>query len=157
MKEILIVLCFTITSICFSQGLDISISYLNGEKSKDSHSSTESIAIGGYDAAYSIKYSGHRGPEQNDDSKTCRFSKKNINDIKDFIVQKGLNKNDSLFDESTKYKSYEVFVNISISMTIEGSDYKIKINGDTAEIGHKDLYKNVLALINKIRKMVEDC
>lgn len=157
MKTLILIIFFISSAICFSQGLDLSISYTNGEKSKDSHTTVESIAIGGYDAAYSIKYSGHRGPEQNDDSKTCRFSKKNINAIKDFIVEKGLNKNDSLFDESTKYKSFEIFVNISTAMTIDGINYKIRINGDTAEIGGKDLYKNVIELINKIRKMIEDC
>jgi hypothetical protein len=157
MKKLLILIYFAFAAVCFSQGLDISISYTNGEKSKDSHTTEESIAIGGYDAAYSVKYSGHRSPEQVDDSKTCRFSKKNIKTIKDFIIEKGLNKNDSLFDESSKYKSYEVFVNISIAVTIDGQDYKIKVNGDTDEIGHKDLYKNVIELINKVRKMIEDC
>src|SRR4030095_15625860 len=152
MRKLIILILFLLPVISFSEGIDIAISYTKGEKSKDSHSSTESIAIGGYKAAYSIEYSGRRGIGEQNDEKNCTLSKKKVQVIKDVIIEKGLNTNDELIDESTKYKSYELFCNISISMTIDGQDYKIKINGDIAEIGHKDLYKNAIALIDKIRE-----
>jgi len=157
MKKMLILILFLSSTVSFSQGLNISISYLNGEKSKDSHSTEESYAIGGYEAVYSVKYSGHTSGDKKDGDKTCRLSEENVILVKDFIFEKGLNKDATLRDESTKYKSFEIFVNITVNMKIDGSEYKISINGDTDEIGHKDLYKNVVALIDKIRVMIKDC
>ena len=156
MRKIIILVIF-FTSVSFSQNLDLAISYLYGEKSKDSHTTEENFAIGGTSASYSVKYSGHKTKNQKDDSKTCEFTQKNVNDIKNFIIEKGLNKTESLIDESTKYKSFETFVRITIDLSMDNQEYKIKVNGDTQEISGKDFYKNVQALIDKIRQMVKDC
>jgi hypothetical protein len=156
MRKIVFAVLFFCSAL-YSQNLDLAISYLFGERSKDSHTTEENIAIGGTRVAYSIEYRGHKGDNQNDETKSCDFTTKNIEDLRNFIIEKGLNKSDSLIGESTKHKSFETFVRISISMAMDGSDYKIKINGDTDEIGRKDLYKNTTALVDKIRQMVKEC
>jgi hypothetical protein len=159
MKTISIISFILLFSICPANAQDftLAISYLSGEKSKDSHSTEESIAINETSAAYSIKYFGRKGENQHDNNKTCTFTEQDILDIRAVIVKKGLNKTDSLFSESSKSKSYEVYTNISISMTLDGQEYKIKINGDTNELNDAKLYKSSLLLITRIRNMIENC
>ncbi len=157
MSKLIILTLLFFTLVSYSQNLDLAISYLAGERSKDSHTTEESFVLSGTNAAYSVKYSGHRGPNQKDDSKTCDLTSKNIEEIKNFITEKGLDKSDSLIDESTKYKSFETFANISAAISLDGKEYKIKVNGDTDEIGGKDLYKNMVKLIDKLRVMVIEC
>jgi hypothetical protein len=159
MKTISIITFILLFFICSANAQDftLAISYLSGEKSKDSHSTLENIAINGTSVAYSIKYSGRKGENQHDNNKTCTFTEQDILDIKAIIVKKGLNKTDSLFSESSKTIGYEVYTNISISMTLDGQEYKIKINGDTSELSDAKLYKSSLLLITRIRSKIENC
>jgi hypothetical protein len=144
-------------SLLNAQDLNIAISYLHGEKSKDSHSSEESFAISNSAVAYSIKYSGRKGKNQQDMEKTCTFTEQDLKNIKQTIETKGLNVNDSLFQQSSKTKSYEVYTNISMAINIDGQEYKIRINGDTIEFDDSSLYKNSVFFITMLRKMIEGC
>jgi len=144
-------------SFAQAQDLNIAISYLHGEKSKDSHSTEESYAISNYAVAYSVKYSGRKGKKQQDMEKTCTFSEQDLKNIKQTIETKGLNVTDSLFQQSSKTKSYEVYTNISMAINIDGQEYKIRINGDTIEFDDSVLYKNSVFFISMLRKMVEGC
>jgi len=144
-------------SFAQAQDLNIAISYLHGEKSKDSHSTEESFAISNSAVAYSVKYSGRKGKNQQDMDKTCTFSEQDLKNIKQTIETKGLNVNDSLFQESSKTKGYEVYTNINIAMNIDGQEFKIRINGDTAEFEDAALYKNSVFFITMLRKMIEGC
>lgn len=152
---ILAILFFS--GVSFSQDLNIAISYLYGEKSKDSHSSEESFAISNTSVAYSVKYTGRKGKNQNDMEKTCTFTEQDLKNIRKTIETKGLNVNDSLFQESSKTKSYEVYTRINIAIIMDGQDYKINISGDTKEFDDAVLYKNSVFFITMLRKMVEDC
>ena len=140
-----------------AQDLNIAISYLYGEKSKDSHASEESFAISNTSVAYSVKYSGRKGKNQVDMDKTCTFTEQDMKNIRKTIESKELNVNDSLFQQSSKTKSYEVYTNINIAINMDGQEYKIKINGDTIEFDESKLYKNSVFFITMLRKMVEDC
>lgn len=141
----------------YGQDFAVAIYYLSGEKSKDSHSSEESIAISGQSVAYSIEYSGARSRNQNDMAKTCEFTEQDIKNIKQTIKSKELNVNDSLFSKDTKYKSYEVYCNLNIVISMDGQEYRIRINGDTKELDNKSLYNNAVSFITMLRKMVKDC
>lgn len=140
-----------------SQELTIAIYYLHGEKSKDTHSSTEKIAINNSSVTYSVKYSGRRGKNDIDTNKTCEFTEQDIENIKQTIITKELNVNDSLFSESSKSKSFEVYTNISIAISMDGNEYKIRINGDRLELDDSKLYKNSIFFITMLRKMAKDC
>lgn len=140
-----------------AQDLNIAISYLQGEKSKDSHSTDESFAISNTSVAYSVKYTGKKGKNQQDMEKTCTFTEQDLINIRKTIETKGLNVNDSLFQESSKTKSFEVYTRISIAIVMDGQEYKININGDTRELEDSMLYKNSVFFITMLRKMVEDC
>ena len=140
-----------------AQDLNIAISYLYGEKSKDSHAFEESFAISNTSVAYSVKYSGRKGKNQVDMDKTCTFTEQDMKNIRKTIESKELNVNDSLFQQSSKTKSYEVYTNINIAINMDGQEYKIKINGDTIEFDESKLYKNSVFFITMLRKMVEDC
>jgi hypothetical protein len=153
---------FTIIILCaplnvIGQDFSVAVSYLHGEKSKDSHSSQESIAIGGTSVAYSVKYSGRRGKNDIDMDKVCEFTEQDIKNIKETIIKKELNVNDSLIDENYKSKSYEVYTNISIAIVMDGQEYKIKINGDVQQLDESKLYKNAVFFITLLRKMSKDC
>ena len=153
-----IVLAIVIFSaVSAAQDLNIAISYLYGEKSKDSHASEESFAISNTNVAYSVKYSGRKGKNEQDMEKTCTFTEQDLKNIRKTIETKGLNVNDSLFQESSKTKSYEVYTRINIAINMDGKEYKINISGDTKEFDEAVLYKNSVFFITMLRKMVEDC
>lgn len=145
------------SAVSSAQDLNIAISYLYGEKSKDSHSTEESFAISNTSVAYSVKYTGRKGKNQNDIEKTCTFTEQDLKNIRKTIETKGLNVNDSLFQESSKTKSYEVYTRINIAIIMDGQEYKINISGDTKEFDDAVLYKNSVFFITMLRKMVEDC
>lgn len=140
-----------------SQDFSIAVSYLAGEKSKDSHSTSEKYAISGSSVSYSVKYSGRKGKNDIDMDKVCEFTEQNIENIKKTIIAKELNVTDSLFQESSKTKSFEQYTNISIAISMDGNEYKIRINGDTSELKDSSLYKNSMYFITLLHKMVKDC
>lgn len=159
MRKIIIQLfIFTFfAAVSYSQDLNIAIYSLAGEKSKDSHSTEESFAISNTSVAYSVKYSGHRSNKQEDMNKICTFTEQDIKNIRQTIETKELNVNDSIFSESSKSKSIEYYVNISMEISLDGQPYKIKINGDVKELEDNRLYKNTMFFITMLRKMVEGC
>ncbi len=135
----------------------LNISYFKGEKSKDSHSSNEIFSIEGQTVSYSIKYSGRRGKNQEDSQKECTFTEQDIANIKTTIISKGLNSNQTLTEENSKSKSFEVYCNIVLDLTLDGSDYKIRINGDTQEFNNNVFYNDTIFFIALLQKMVKDC
>lgn len=162
MKNLIII--FTFFALVFlnancsnAQDMTIAVSYLKGEKSKDSHSTSEKISISGTSVSYSVKYSGRKGKNDIDMDKTCEFTEQDLKNIRKTIETKSLNVTDSLFQENSKYKSFEVYTNISIAISMDGQDYKIRINGDTSEFKDSQLYKNSMYFITMLSNMAEDC
>ena len=150
-----LLLVLTVSNITKADGFLLTISYTSGEHSKDSRSSVTSISIAGNDAAYSVKNSGfHSEPDKN---KTCTLTDDQLSKIQGWITELGLEKNDSLIDESTKYKSYEVFANISILIKNQETPYKIKINGDVENLKDSPLYKNALSFISRVTGILDKC
>ena len=129
----------------FADSFILNISFTEGEKSKDSHSSTTSIEMNGNEIIYSKSFSGYGSGKT--ENKTCTFTDEQTSKIQEFLKQNNLNKDDSLFQKSSKYKSYEVFVNVTISLVMWENVSKIRINGDTEEFKGEPLYKNSLKLI----------
>jgi hypothetical protein len=150
-----LIFLFVMSAGVYSQDFLVAISYLHGEKSKDSHSTEESFAITGDLAAYSVEYKGRIKKEDN--SKTCNFTEQDIKNIKQTIETKNLNVVDSLYQESSKTQSYERYINLEMVIKMDGGDYRIKINGDIKEFEDKMLYKNSIFFITMLRKMVEGC
>ncbi|HMQ79396.1 MAG TPA: hypothetical protein PKE39_16085 [Ignavibacteria bacterium] len=144
-------------AVSAAQDLNLAISYLYGEKSKDSHSTEESYALSNSSMAYTVKYTGKKGKNQQDMEKTCTFTEQDLKNIAKTIEAKGLNVNDSLFQESSKTKSFEIYTRINIAINMDGQEYKINISGDTKEFDDAALYKNSVFFITMLRKMVEDC
>lgn len=159
MKKLLFLIFITLIfcSVSQSQELNLAVSYLSGEKSKDSHSKEENFAVSNSAVAYSVKYKGRKSDKQEDKGKVCTFTEQDLKNIRQTIETKGLNVTDSLFQESSKTKSFEQYCNIIVDMDIDGQKYKIRINGDIKELEDKDLYKNTVFFITMLRKMVESC
>lgn len=160
MKNIISILILSasfFSASLFSQDFSLAVDYLKGEKSKDSHAIEESYAINNTSVAYSVKYTGHKGKNQEDLSKICTFTEQDITNIKKTIETKGLNVTDSLLAKLVKSKSFEIYTRVNISINMDGHEYKITINGDTAEFKDEKLYKDTEFFITMLRKMVEDC
>ena len=149
--------CALITSCTFSQDLTVSAYFLQGEKSKDSHSSEESFAVSNSSVSYSVKYTGKKNKNQVDGEKTCVFTEQDIANLRKTIETKELNVNDSLFGEHYKSKSLEVYTNISLAIVMDGQEYNIRINGDVKELDDSKLYKNTVFFLTMLRKMIEGC
>jgi len=154
---ILVIALFFQAYSLYSDDLSLDIYYLNGEKSKDSHSSVEKFLLNGYLMTYSVKYSGHRSSKQKDTTKECTFTDQDIKNIQYSIEKQGMNVNDSLFSDESKSKSYEHYCNIHIKIVLNGNEYHIKVNGDTELLDKNGLYKNSVYFITFMRKMVKDC
>ncbi len=136
-----------------AQIFSLSISYNSAEKSKDSHSYTESFSIIERSVSYSVKYTGRRSGKIDDEAKACTFTSEQISKLQQTMTDKGLDLTDSLINISTGMNS----VAISISMTKDGKQTKIKVRGDPAEVSDKLLFKNSMYLILSIKKMLADC
>lgn len=160
MKRIFFLLVISsvfITLNSCGQDFKVKVYYLSGEKSKDSHSTTENISVDGSSVSYSIKYKGRKGNNQQDNRKECTFTEQNIENIKKTILLKDLNRSDSLYQESSKTKSLEYYSNISIDITMNGDYFRIRLNGDTNELEGTSLYDNSIFFIQFLRKMIQDC
>ena len=156
---IILPLCFLFLNCSKSSadGLKIQITYTSGERSKDSHSTTEKFIIDGLDALYSIHYSGRRGPKQNDDTINCSFTQEQIDKINSIMTDKNLNIETSDLDENYKNNDYEYYSVITMTITQGGNIIKLQTNGDTKKLEGRPLYDNLLYLMNKIRSFINKC
>ncbi len=132
----------------------ITISYTEGEHSKDSWSSETTITIDKRDFSYTRESSGHTNLKHDD--KNGAFTEEQYNKIKSYLFDNKILKNDSLFDESTKYKSYERFTNTVIKILIDTNEYDLKFNGDVLNLQDKTIYKNGIGLINLIMEFIKN-
>jgi hypothetical protein len=158
MKYLILIFAILVSvKFSYSDPLYIKIYYLNGEKSKDSHTAEEEFLLNGSNISYSVKYSGRKDKNQEDTEKNCVFTEKDLKNIISAIDEKGLRVTDSLFEKDSKMKSFEIFCNIAIDIKIDNVDYRIRINGDTQEFKNKELYNNSLYLITTIRDLINGC
>lgn len=139
--------------ISSAQSFSLNISYYSSSKSKDSYSTTESISISGTAVAYSVKYTGRRGGNANDEAKSCVLTNEQISTIKETMADRGLNVNDSLINTPNDMNT----VAISISTTSAKKETKIKVKGDPVDLTDQPLFKNSMYLILSIKKMLGDC
>jgi len=143
--------------ISYAQQPFLTIHYLYAEKSRDSHSTTETISISGTTANYFLKFTGRKGPEQKDETKDCTLSKEQVSTIRKAIDEKKLNVADSLVDNSLPGGSYQVTTAITITFTNGNKNIQTKVKGKPSALNDKPLYKNAVSLLNLVRKMLENC
>lgn len=158
--NITLVLTFVLLFIqknVFGNDFKLSLTYLQGEKSKDSYTISTDIAMDGNQVTYSKTSSGYLRSKLKDENKTCTFTDARLDSIKNYIVGNKLNISDSLFDQSVKYKSYELFTNISLDLEMDGNVTHIRINGDVSQFEKESLYKNSLDLISYLIVLIDDC
>lgn len=136
----------------------IKISYLEGEKSKDSWLRQRDYNIDGGSFSYSMSYDGHRTKGEKSESKSCILSDTKISDLQKFLDENNLFVNDSLFDKDEKYSSFERFVNLAITVSYAEKVGRIRINGDISGFKEKDLYKRALRLVDYLEGILSnDC
>ncbi|MFI5145113.1 MAG: hypothetical protein ACHQJ4_05905 [Ignavibacteria bacterium] len=130
------------------------IKYLDGEHSKDSWSKESTITVDERDYSYSMQGSGHVKPQSEDKNGT--FSIDQYRKIRTYIADNNLLKNDSLFDESTKYKAFERFTNTEIKIFVDTNVYTIRYNGDIENLKDSALYRNSMGLINLVMDFIKN-
>jgi hypothetical protein len=138
----------------FAGDFKLLINYTEGEHSKDSWSKETTITIDDKVYSYTMEASGHIKPKNEDKNGT--FTQDQFDKIKSFILENNLLKNDSLFDESTKYKSFERFTNTMIRIFSDTNQYVTRFNGDVINLEDKSLYKNSIGLINLILDFIKN-
>lgn len=145
-------LCF-VAGISYCGEMKISIYYLEGEHSKDSWSKETTISID--DRAYSYSVAGSGFHHAKNENKNGDFTKEQFEKIKSFVLDNNLLLSDSLFDKDEKYKSFERFTNIVITISLGSSQGLIKINGDVQNFENKTLYKNSTGLIDLVTGFIK--
>jgi hypothetical protein len=155
---LLLTLFFAFSKISYSQQPFLVIYYYYGEKSRDNHSSTENISINGSTVSYSVKYSGRKGPNQNDEVKTCTLTSDQLGKINKTIRDRHLDVTDSIIISNESHNSgYQLSATVIISLAKAGKTARVKCKGDPANLSDKLLYKNSLYLLQTIKDMVELC
>jgi len=132
----------------------ILIKYLDGEHSKDSWSKESTITIDERDFSYSMQGSGHVKPQSEDKNGT--FTGDQYRRIRKYVTDNNLLKNDSLFDEDTKYSAFERYTNTEIKIFVDTNVYTIRYNGDTQNLKNSILYQNCMGLIDLIMDFIKN-
>lgn len=154
---ILFLSLFLFCSSTYADAFIIKISLTEGEKSKDSWTSETVISIDGSQIGYSKTYTGSAIGRNTDVTKTCTLTSDQVAQIQSLLKDKNLLKSDSLTDDESKYKSFERFINLSMTIAFAEKLAKINVNGDVSNLKDKDLYKNCYELINLIQGFVDKC
>lgn len=128
-----------------------------GEKGKDTHSTSENISINGSTVSYSVKYTGRRGPKQENEEKTCTLTREQLEKINKAINEKNLNVTDSVIILQEEVKGTQVTAIVSIVVTIANKTTKTKCKGDPSDLAGKPLYDNSLYLFRLVKNMVDIC
>jgi hypothetical protein len=155
---VFLIVFFIFHKICYSQQPFLTIYYYYGEKSKDSHSSTENISINGNAVSYSVKYSGRRGPNQKNEEKTCTLTHEQLEKINKMIKEKHLDVTDSIIINNESHNSgYQISTNVIITLERSGTSSRAKCKGNPSDLADKPLYKNSLYLLRTIKEMLKLC
>lgn len=156
-----ILFCITVIALLtpvklFSQPLSVAVSYVRGEISKDSHSSTENYSINGTALSFSMVNKGRTGNE-NIDPKLCTLEEKDTVAIRNMILTSGFNVSDSLITEKNNSDSPKYYTVVSISILLDGAESKIKVNGDTKEMAENEFYQKVVKFVMYLRNVAINC
>ena len=135
----------------------LTINNYYAEKGKDSHSSTENISISGSNVTYSVKYTGRKGANQQNEEKSCTLTKDQLEKINNTINERQLNVTDSLIIDKQEEKGTQVTANVSITVTITGKTTRTKCMGDPSDLAGMPLYNNSLYLFRLVKNMVDIC
>lgn len=139
-----------------SQPLSVAVSYVRGEISKDSHSSTENYSINGTALSFSMMNKGKTGNEIID-PKLCTLEEKDTVAIRNMILTSGFNVSDSLVTEKIQADAPQYYTTVSISISLDGTESKIKVNGDTKEMAENEFYQKVVKFVMYLRNMAINC
>jgi hypothetical protein len=134
----------------FADSFIIEIYYLDGEKSKDSWSSETNVSVDGSSIIFSKKWSGSAKSRNKDIEKKWNLSDEQVSALQKIIWDNKLLVRETLEDKDEKYKSYERFVNLAVSISLAEAMGFIKINGDMLQIQDSDLYLRTMKLMNLI-------
>jgi hypothetical protein len=135
----------------------IKISYLEGEKSKDSWTKTSEINVSGSEITYTSSKTGHGKGVNRVTSKACTLSDEDMKKVQDYIVDKNMLVTDSLIDNEFKYKAYERFASANVFLSYGERIGRIKLNGDLVAIGNNELYIKVSTLFQMLEDMAGKC
>lgn len=127
------------------------------EKSKDSHSTTETFSISGTLFRYSIKYKGRRTANQKDSSRECVLSATDIESVQSGLRAQQLDVMDSLNLPGTDHSGMQRSVSISIQYSVPRKPGRVKITGDPSLFENRPLYKSALLFMEQLRALRKKC
>ena len=161
MKKLVLLLSFFLMLLSAqktaAQIFSLLVSHTSSERSKDSHSTTETFNLTGKNLSYTVTYSGRKGPNQKDEEKKCVLTDEQVNKISATLQEKKLNVTDSLINNLTGMEAPYTAETITITVTKGNKITKIRVKGTSAQVSNKTVYSNSLYLINMISRMLKTC
>lgn len=141
-----------------AQAPALTVSFFKVESSKDTRSSSETFILEGNTLQYSTKKLGGGGPypSNNNKTKTCIISDKDLNQIWSIITEKHLDKTDSL---QSRLELDPPFIMETIDITSFKNNQLVfvSIMGESQWLSDKPLYKNAFYLIAALREILAKC
>jgi hypothetical protein len=137
----------------FISVLDISITLIKGERSKDSHSTKRSITLKGRQLSYDVTYHGRMSGRKEPVHKVFQIDNSEIEKLREIIKQNDLlNSSKKEFPATGGYTYFD----ISMSIRMNGKESSINLNGNprNTEIREDTQYKNAEALVKEIYNII---
>ena len=130
--------------------MHLSLSITEGERSRDSHSTTTTITLNGNQLIYDQLYSGFRAINRKPIHKKINLSKEEISSLTTVINRTELHTS-STIERPTNYGRYAI---MKLSLGPEKKKSVISISGMTKEIESEKLYRDVKALQEEIERIL---
>ena len=133
--------------------LELSLTLIRGERSKDSHSTTQKVRISGDQAAFDLSFHGRRGPHQKPLQRSVTLTKAELKSI-----EKLLGQHTWLREEKREFVRFGAMNYFSIGIGV-GSGEKARNLLLTGTPGHPEIrsdekYKYVDQLVTEIFRIL---
>lgn len=132
--------------------LELSLTLVRGERSKDSHSTTQKVRISGDQAAFDLSYHGRRGPNQKPVQRTVTLTQADLTSI-----QKILDQHIWTTDEKREFVRAGAMNYFSIGIGV-GNSSNILLTGTPGhpEIKADDKYMYANLLVTEIFRILHE-
>lgn len=153
-KIIAVILLLCAVTGCAANDLNIHLTLTRGERSKDSHATTQTIKLEAETIVYDQTYSGRPAPGRKPIHKTFKLTAGEIKSLIEIIEQKELTASAS--KEFPAGQGY-LYFDLSLRILMKTRESVIKISGKPSAAGVKEdrLYQNADALLQAIFRIIQ--
>ena len=157
MKTLFASLMLLLTTSVFSQYITLDVSYYRAENDHNRSTRTEKFSISGYTSSYSIDYTGRSMPNEIDEVKNCELSTAALGSITKSIEDNKISRDESIYAKERTVGEGLFYIVISVKLVYSGVATEILLDGESNLIMENKAYRDVIALIKDLRKIIRDC